>query len=274
MDSSPIHNADIPTVAWGLYNSLMTRKRHLDRAGNAAPSEADLPDAPLYDRPSKSQLKRDMLALQVLGKDLAELPKEAFRKLPLPEDLLEALTETRKISDHEGRRRQLQFVGKVMRRLDDEEVAAIRATLDVIRGVSRAETVKLHAIERWRDQLIGSDQALTDFLVRYPGVNVQEGRTLIRNARREAERKGSPRYFRELFQWVKNAIVPPSNKLVGGAAGPAQDDDSDDEHNDPDFATEHTFDEADFDDDEEHDGGDDEDDASEEQADVRHPRSR
>ena len=248
----------------------MTRKRHLDRAGNAAPSEADLPDEPLYDRPSKSQLKRDMLALQVLGKDLAELPKEAFRKLPLPEDLLEALTETRKISDHEGRRRQLQFVGKVMRRLDDEEVAAIRATLDVIRGVSRAETVKLHAIERWRDQLLGSDQALTDFLLRYPGVNVQEGRTLIRNARKEAERKGSPRYFRELFQWVKNAIVPPSNRLVGGAAASAGEagDDSD-EHD----SEEHDFDDEDFDDDEEaHD--DDEDDASEEQADVRKPRSR
>jgi len=248
----------------------MTRKRHLDRAGNAAPSEADLPDEPLYDRPSKSQLKRDMLALQVLGKDLAELPKEAFRKLPLPEDLLEALTETRKISDHEGRRRQLQFVGKVMRRLDDEEVAAIRATLDVIRGVSRAETVKLHAIERWRDQLLGSDQALTDFLLRYPGVNVQEGRTLIRNARKEAERKGSPRYFRELFQWVKNAIVPPSNRLVGGAASaPGEAGDDSDEHD----SEEHDFDDEDFDDDEEaHD--DDEDDASEEQADVRKPRSR
>jgi ribosome-associated protein len=253
----------------------MTRKRHLDRAGAAAPSEADLPDEPLYDRPSKSQLKRDMLALQVLGKDLAELPKEAFRKLPLPEDLLEALTETRKISDHEGRRRQLQFVGKVMRRLDDEEVAAIRATLDVIRGVSRAETVKLHAIERWRDQLIGSDQALTDFLVRYPGVNVQEGRTLIRNARREAERKGSPRYFRELFQWVKNAIVPPSNKLVGGAAASAQSDDGDEhehEHDSDEFATEHTFAENDFDEDEDDDGEDD--DASEEHPDARNPRSR
>jgi len=245
----------------------MTRKRHLDRAGAAAPSEADLPDEPLYDRPSKSQLKRDMLALQVLGKDLAELPKEAFRKLPLPEDLLEALTETRKISDHEGRRRQLQFVGKVMRRLDDEEVAAIRATLDVIRGVSRAETVKLHAIERWRDQLIGSDQALTDFLVRYPGVNVQEGRTLIRNARREAERKGSPRYFRELFQWVKNAIVPPSNKLAGDAVASAQGDDSEDEHDDGEFAAAYTLDEE-----EEEDDG--EDDASEEHTDARHPRSR
>lgn len=200
----------------------MSRKRHSDRAGDAAPLEADLQDEPLYDRPSKSQLKRDMLALQVLGKELAELPKEAFRKLPLPEALLDALTDVRKITNHEGRRRQMQFVGKVMRRLTEEEVDALRKTLDVIRGLSRAETVKLHTFERWRDQLIASDDALTEFLKRYPDVDVQVGRNLIRNARREAEKKSTPKYYRELFQWVKGAIAP--------AASTAEVDESDAEY--------------------------------------------
>ncbi|MCY0388612.1 DUF615 domain-containing protein [Robbsia sp. Bb-Pol-6] len=209
----------------------MTRKRHLDRAGIAEPAADDADEAPLYDRPSKSQLKRDMLALQVLGKELAELPKEAFRKLPLPEALFDALTDVRKITDHEGRRRQMQFVGKVMRRLTDEEVAALRAVLDVIKGLSRSETVKLHTIERWRDQLIASDEALTDFLQRYPGVDVQEGRTLIRNARREAEQKRSPRYYRELFQWVKSAVSPAvRSEDEADDAARTDDDEADDDH--------------------------------------------
>ncbi|WP_347554772.1 ribosome biogenesis factor YjgA [Robbsia sp. KACC 23696] len=215
----------------------MTRKRNASRAGEAGrPNE--LPESPLgpdgqpvYDRPSKTQLKRDMTALQKLGKELAELPKEAFRKLPLPEALFDALTETRRISDHEGRRRQLQFVGKVMRRLDDEDVAALRQTLDKIRGISRAETVKLHAIERWRDVLIESDEALTDFMQRYPEADVQQGRTLIRNARREGQQQGSPRYYRELFQWVKAA----HEAHEGGGSDEETDDADSDEDDDDDF---------------------------------------
>jgi ribosome-associated protein len=214
----------------------MTRKRNASRAGEAGRLN-ELPESPLgpdgepvYDRPSKTQLKRDMTALQDLGKELAELPKEAFRKLPLPEALFDALTETRRINDHEGRRRQIQFVGKVMRRLGDDEVAALRLTLDKIRGVSRAETVKLHAIERWRDVLIESDEALTDFLQRYPESDVQQGRTLIRNARREAQQQGSPRYYRELFQWVKEA-----HNAHAGQPETESDDADSDEDDDGDF---------------------------------------
>jgi ribosome-associated protein len=207
----------------------MTRKRHSDRADSVVPPEADEQDAPLYDRPSKSQLKRDMLALQVLGKELAELPKEAFRKLPLPEDLFDALSDVRKITDHEGRRRQMQFIGKVMRRLTEEEIAALRTVLDTIRGLNRAETVKLHTIERWRDQLIASDEALTDFLQRYPAAEVQTGRNLIRNARRESEQKRSPKYYRELFQWVKLAVSPKSETDDDAEHDAEDDDEFDDE---------------------------------------------
>lgn len=198
------------------------------------PVEGDQTEESVYDGPSKSQLKRDMLALQALGKELAELPKEAFRKLPLPEPLLDALTDARKITNHEGLRRQMQYVGKVMRRLTEEEVEAIKTVLNAIKGLSRVETVKLHTIERWRDQLIASDPALTDFLQRYPGADIQEGRTLIRNARREAEQKRSPRYYRELFQWVKAGLAQASKAGQGDDADheDAEDEDDDERYED------------------------------------------
>lgn len=158
-----------------------------------------------YDRPSKSQLKRDMLALQVLGVTLIELPKDALKRMPMPEKLDDAVRAARRITDHEGKRRQLQYVGRVMRTLLDEEVAALRTALDTHKGVNRAETAKLHWIERTREKLLADDAALTDFIRQHPGVDPQEGRTLIRNARKEREQAKPPRYFREMFQWIKNA---------------------------------------------------------------------
>lgn len=167
------------------------------------PSGEPRDPAPEFDGPSKSQLKREMHALQALGSQLAEVSKEAFKKLPLPESLEDALREARRITDHEGRRRQMQYVGKVMRSLSDEEIEALRRVLDAINGVSRAETARLHAIERERDALMADDAALTDFMRRHPGAQVQQGRNLIRQARREASQGRPPRAYRELFQWVK-----------------------------------------------------------------------
>ncbi|ONC20708.1 hypothetical protein AQ913_17660 [Burkholderia pseudomallei] len=178
-----------------------------------------------YDRPSKSQLKRDMHALQELGAALVELPKDAFKRMPMPEDLADAVREARRITDHEGKRRQLQYVGRVMRSLSTDETAALRAALDAQRGVNKAETARLHWIERTREQLLANDDALTAFVREHPSADVQEGRTLIRNARKEAQQGKPPRYFRELFQWIKTA---------SGSASDAPDlspdaDDDDDE---------------------------------------------
>ncbi|KAF1028519.1 MAG: hypothetical protein GAK40_00893 [Burkholderia plantarii] len=117
-----------------------------------------------YDRPSKSQLKREMHALQELGRDLVELPKDALKRMPMPEHLNEAVRETRRITDHEGRRRQMQYVGKVMRTLNQPEIDALRSALDAQRGVNKAETAKLHWIERTREQLLANDDALTAFI--------------------------------------------------------------------------------------------------------------
>ena len=158
-----------------------------------------------YDRPSKSQLKREMEALQELGQALVELPKDALKRMPMTEDLADAVHECRRITDHEGKRRQLQYVGRMMRGLTEAEVAALRTKLDEHRGVNKAATARLHWIERTREKLLANDDALTEFIRQHPAADPQEGRTLIRNARREQEQSKPPRYFRELFQWIKNA---------------------------------------------------------------------
>jgi ribosome-associated protein len=204
----------------------MTRKTRIQPIETP---DAGLDDETGYDRPSKSQLKREMLALQTLGAALVELPKDALKRMPMPEDLADAVLEARRITDHEGKRRQLQYVGRVMRSLDDEQTAALRSALDGYRGVNKAETAKLHWIEQAREKLLADDSALTEFLRAHPGADAQAGRTLIRNARKEAREGKPPRYFRELFQWIKSASE------AGGAsddAGPANttEDDDDDNH--------------------------------------------
>ncbi len=192
------------------YNIAMNRKTRIQ------PIEAEPEvDENGYDRPSKSQLKRDMHALQELGEALIALPKDALKRMPMSEKLNDAVREARRITDHEGKRRQVQYVGRVMRTLLEDEVAALRTALDTHRGVNKAETARLHWIERSRDKLLANDAALTDFIREHPGVDAQEGRTLIRNTRKERELQKPPRYYRELFQWIKNA------------AGVEQEDESD-----------------------------------------------
>ncbi|MEX3526694.1 MAG: ribosome biogenesis factor YjgA [Burkholderia sp.] len=168
-----------------------------------------------YDRPSKSQLKREMHALQQLGRDLVELPKDALKRMPMPEALTDAVREARRITDHEGKRRQMQYIGKVMRTLVEPEIEALRTALDTQRGVNKAATARLHWIERTRDQLLADDEALTRFIRDYPAADIQEGRTLIRNTRKETQLGKPPRYFRELFQWIKTASAKPGEDAEG-----------------------------------------------------------
>lgn len=199
-----VHAARRQRAPANKYNIAMNRKTRTQPINPAVATEQDGSEHG-YDRPSKSQLKRDMLALQVLGVALIELPKDALKRMPMPEKLDDAVRDARKITDHEGKRRQVQYVGRVMRSLTDEETAALRTALDTYRGVNRAETAKLHWIEHTREKLLADDAALTEFIRKHPGVDPQEGRTLIRNARKEREQSKPPRYFRELFQWIKTA---------------------------------------------------------------------
>jgi ribosome-associated protein len=167
-----------------------------------------------------------MHALQELGEALIALPKDALKRMPMPEKLDDAVREARRITDHEGKRRQLQYVGKVMRSLLDDETAALRTALDSYNGINKAETARLHWIERTREKLLADDAALTDFIRQHPAADPQEGRTLIRNARKEAQQSKPPRYFRELFQWIKNADGP---EAAEGDEHDAQEDDDDED---------------------------------------------
>ena len=205
------------------YNIGMTRKTRIQPMEPAADNVVDENG---YDRPSKSQLKRDMHALQELGEALIALPKDALKRMPMPEKLDDAVREARHITDHEGKRRQVQYVGRVMRSLHEDETAALRTALDAYNGVNKAETARMHWIERTREKLLADDTALTEFIRQHPAADPQEGRTLIRNARKEAQLSKPPRYFRELFQWIKHADGP-SAAEDGEDDAPEDNDDED-----------------------------------------------
>jgi len=157
-----------------------------------------------YDRPSKSQLKREMTALQKLGEILVNAARDRVKRIPMPEDVQEAILFCQQISDHEGRRRQLQYVGKKMRKLTEEEVSVIQTAVDGWRGTSRAEAAALHAIERQRERLLADDSVLTELRARHPEIDVQHLRTLVRNARKEQAEKKPPKAYREIFQLLKS----------------------------------------------------------------------
>lgn len=157
-----------------------------------------------YDRPSKSQRKRDMTALQKLGEALVAEPKDRVMRVPMPEDVRDAILECQRIKDHEGRRRQLQYVGKKMRTLEEEEIDAIQKTLDSWRGLSKSDTAALHALERKREKLLADDKVLTELLQQHPELDGQHLRTLIRNARKEQAENKPPKAYREIFQVLKH----------------------------------------------------------------------
>lgn len=157
-----------------------------------------------YDRPSKSQLKREMTALQKLGEILVNAARDRVKRIPMPEDVQEAILFCQQISDHEGRRRQLQYVGKKMRTLTEEEVSVIQIAVDGWRGTSRAEAAALHAVERQRDRLLADDNVITELRARHPEIDVQHLRTLVRNARKEQAEKKLPKAYREIFQLLKS----------------------------------------------------------------------
>ncbi len=159
-----------------------------------------------YDGPSKSQRKRDMIALQKLGGQLVEQSVERIQKASLPEDLRKAVLECQRIKNHEGRRRQLQYIGKLMRGLQENEVEAIKQQLESWKGLSKADTALLHLVESQRAQLLENPNALTDFLTRFPQANSQQLRTLIRNAKKEQADNKPPKAFRELYRLIKTLV--------------------------------------------------------------------
>lgn len=173
------------------------------------PNTPPEPSDSAYDRPSKSQVKREMLALHDLGKQLVDLSTDQLKQLPLSEKLYDAIRQAQRTTSREGLRRQIHYVGKLMR---DAPADDIRAQLDVWENGSREQTRAMHRIEALRDLLLRDDEALTGLLREYPAADVQHLRTLIRESRKEAKaneqlqpgQDPQRKHYRALFQAIKS----------------------------------------------------------------------
>ena len=173
------------------------------------------------DNISKTARKEEMTALQKLGQELTELSKDQLVQVPMSDKLRDAIKEYKRLTSHGACRRQMQYIGKIMRGEDEEP---IRAKLDQFNGVNAEATAKLHRIERTRLQLIEKDEAVTRFFNEYPNADVQHIRALVRNARKEHEQAKPPKSFRELFQVIKEVI---EGKATAQQEMPPEEDESD-----------------------------------------------
>lgn len=154
--------------------------------------------------PSRTRRKLDDLALQELGEALVAVPEAKLAELGLPERLGDAIMHARGISKFGALRRQMQYIGRLMREEGDAET--IRARLDAWNGVSVEETALLHLIERWRLKLLNDEKALEALIAEYPRADIRQLRTLIRNTKREKEADKPPKSFRELFQVLRETF--------------------------------------------------------------------
>lgn len=162
-----------------------------------------------YSGPSKSQVKRDMQALLDLGRELIALAPAQLDQLPLDESLRDAIALAQHINSHEGRRRQTHYVGKLMRHADAQ---ALRAQLDLWANGSQAQARAMQRLEILRNRLLASDEALTELLDTFPGLDIQALRAQIRAARKEARdnaalpdgRDPMRKHYRALFQTLKH----------------------------------------------------------------------
>jgi ribosome-associated protein len=167
-----------------------------------------------YQRPSRSQMKRDATALQELGARLAELPKERLQGLDLPEELGAALIAYAALRSHEAKRRHLQYVGKLMRAADIEPLEAALAELD---NASRAQTELLHKVEGWRERLLAAEpkeraQLAAEIAAELPGLAPERLAQLAAEARTERDAKKPPRSFRVLFKLLRDAAAQPEQE--------------------------------------------------------------
>ena len=156
---------------------------------------------------SKTRRKLAMEELQALGEELVALAADQVKRIDIPDDLRGAIVEAQRMTKHdEAKRRQLQYIGKLMRSV---EVEPIRAALALVRGESAGETAKLHRLERLRTDFLADEKVVNEIAQRYPGVDLQHLRSLRRAALKEQEQNKPPRSYRALFQRLKeleNAI--------------------------------------------------------------------
>ena len=173
----------------------------------------DTPDATsgssdsFFDRPSKTRLKQASHELQDLGEAVVALPDDRLAGLAISETLLDAIRQFKKTRTHEGKRRQMQYIGKLMRK---NEVEPIRQAVTDMQLGRAKDSLALHQAERWRAEFIADDEAVTRWTAAHPQTDVQQLRSLIRAARKDAAlvpEKRSGRAYRELFQFLKQPLT-------------------------------------------------------------------
>jgi ribosome-associated protein len=172
---------------------------------------------------SKSQMKRDMNALQDLGVALIDLPRSHLKKLNLPEALFTAIRDAQKITANSAIKRQRQYIGRLMREVDP---VPIQAYLDSLKGDNDQQVAWLHLIERTRDELLADDKAVAKLIDAHPDIDIQPLRQMVRNARAERAANKPPKHFRALFQFLKTLYPEPV--IVPMPVDDDEDEDDDD----------------------------------------------
>ncbi len=157
-------------------------------------------DDEIVEPPSKSSRKRAMHALQDIGERLVQLSPERLRKVPMPEELYDAVRDAQRFTKHEARRRQLQYIGKLMRGIDP---TPIQAQLDAFEGGSATETARQHRLERLRADFLEDEKVIAAIAEASPGADLQHLRVLRRNALKEREHNKPPKAYRELFRALR-----------------------------------------------------------------------
>jgi ribosome-associated protein len=158
------------------------------------------------EKTSKTRRKRAVHELQALGEELVELNEKQLAAVALPESLFDAVRHAQTITKHEARRRQMQYIGKLMRRVDP---APIRAALDAFQAPSRSQAAIHKRIEAWRERLLAAPAALGELLAEYPQANIRQLGALIDGVGREREAGKPPRSYRELYQALRALLDKP-----------------------------------------------------------------
>ncbi len=153
--------------------------------------------------PSKSQLKREQLELQKLGREMTKLGGEQLKKVGLPEEVYDEIVEYRRMKSFGAQRRQLQLIGKKMRGMDAK---AVREAIDRATGESKAAAALLHRCEKLRGKMIEDDDAVKSFIDEHPGIDIRRLRELVRGARKEREAQKPPKNARALYRMLHELL--------------------------------------------------------------------
>ena len=153
---------------------------------------------------SKTELKKDSKKVQAFGKSIGDLSFDQIKSFDLPEAILNAIKEYKSLKSNAAKNRQVQYLGKLLREID---LTSAYQTMDQLKNGSQIEIRKSHIVEEWRDRLIRDKDALTELIHKFPDIDRQLIRQLIQNTIKEREKSKPPKFYRQIFQYLKEHIV-------------------------------------------------------------------